>query len=395
MKALMICACVGLLSCTVLESTAKFAVRKKAAVKEYYHAYYTFRHIEYEDVEVAVRIEIVGGKPSKLEVKDLTTPSTPLETLMLSASGNTFTGTSTGATGGKYSVSLNNNSACCGQITFVPTVDTDATFVGTKSGDLSGEEWADLTATNRGPATTVSISPSDLGTKQIGQIFTIDVTGGVKGTAITLFGHDSSGRRIEKSLAYWPVLSGDVGMDIHNIYAYFPYAQPCADNTGENAGEEDEGGEELDNSPPPTCTNVDTAATVIAVDLFLTKEGEDVSEIAAYQGNNHVDEASIVVRTSPSKAGTLNGTVTFTYTAAEWARRNEGLEAMLVDAGGEVVAGGKYRVVNHETIRSGGSNSYRVQLRDTTSQQLLSCVSRHKAFIRFPRGKMVAQINCP
>lgn len=124
-----------------------------------YHAQYRFSHADHEDVEVAVRIKISGGRPSEMEVKDLTPPaSDPAETVTLSADGVDFVGTSSGAAGGSYRVMLAVG-ACCGSIHFRPTAHPGAIFVGTKSKDLTATEWEGLQSTSTAPvgneATTV------------------------------------------------------------------------------------------------------------------------------------------------------------------------------------------------------------------------------------------------
>ena len=125
------------------DASAKFAIKKK---QSHYYAQYTFSHADYDDVEVAVRIEVSAGKPSKMEVKELTPPAnSPVEIVVLRASGTAFVGTSSGAVGGEYSVKLVEG-ACCTAITFVPAADTSATFVGTKSKDLTAAEWEELIA---------------------------------------------------------------------------------------------------------------------------------------------------------------------------------------------------------------------------------------------------------
>ena len=125
------------------DASAKFAIKKK---QSHYYAQYKFTHVDYDDVEVAVRIEVSADKPSKMEVKELTPPAnSPVEIVMLQASGTAFVGTSSGAVGGEYSVELAEG-ACCGAITFVPAANTSATFVGTKSKDLTAAEWEELIA---------------------------------------------------------------------------------------------------------------------------------------------------------------------------------------------------------------------------------------------------------
>ena len=141
-QAILVSAC--LVSCSLQmgdDAEAKFRIKKKLS---HYHAQYRFTHADYEDVDVAVRIEVKGNKPSMLEVKDLNA-NDPVESVTLTASGDDFVGTSSGDIGGTYTVKLASG-ACCGNINFVPTADTSATFVGTKSKDLTDAEWKTLIA---------------------------------------------------------------------------------------------------------------------------------------------------------------------------------------------------------------------------------------------------------
>ena len=119
---------------------------------QYFHARYLFSHAEYEDVEVAVRVERRNGYPAVLQVKDLSPQAVDnmIEQAALRKNGCnlSFIGTSTGVEGGEYTGELQqmggeiNN--CCGRMTFVPAIDTSLTFRGKKLATLSAAEWAQL-----------------------------------------------------------------------------------------------------------------------------------------------------------------------------------------------------------------------------------------------------------
>ena len=128
MKVLSIFAISSLLVCGLQvdgHADAKFKNNKSVS---YYHAQYVFKHGGYEDTEVALRITVSRGKPIMIELKDLTPPANyPVERLRLSANGSDFVGTSSGDVGGEYRIKLENG-ACCGEVTFVPISDANATF---------------------------------------------------------------------------------------------------------------------------------------------------------------------------------------------------------------------------------------------------------------------------
>ena len=143
------------------EYLGKFAASKEkaaeqaeeqAAAGEYYYARYRFTHADYEDVEVAVRVEMVNGHAAKLRLKDLSpeAAANPIEEAVLHTRGCqlAFTGTSEGIEGGTYTGELELRggeiNGCCGRMTFVPAVDTSLTFVGTKLATLSAAEWQEL-----------------------------------------------------------------------------------------------------------------------------------------------------------------------------------------------------------------------------------------------------------
>ena len=119
---------------------------------QYFHARYLFTQAEYEDVEVAVRVEMRDGYPAVLQVKDLSPQASDnaIEQALLhkNSCSLSFIGTSTGVEGGKYTGELQQTggklSGCCGEMTFVPAVDTSLTFIGKKSAPLSAAEWAQL-----------------------------------------------------------------------------------------------------------------------------------------------------------------------------------------------------------------------------------------------------------
>ena len=130
----------------------KFAARSAVKAGQYFYAHYRFTHEGYEAVEVAVRVEMSNGYPAALRVKDLSPQEagSPVEEAVLSSSGCSlaFTGTSSGADGGVYGGELELSggkaSSCCGEMTFVPTVDTSLTFMGEKLTDLTAGQWEQL-----------------------------------------------------------------------------------------------------------------------------------------------------------------------------------------------------------------------------------------------------------
>ena len=141
------------------EYLGKFAANKEEAkaedaeeAGEYYYARYRFTHVDYEDVEVAVRVEMVNGHAAKLHVKDLSpqAAANPIEEAVLHTRGCqlAFMGTSAGAEGGTYTGELELRGGvvdgCCGRMTFVPAVNTSLTFVGTKLSTLTAAEWEQL-----------------------------------------------------------------------------------------------------------------------------------------------------------------------------------------------------------------------------------------------------------
>ena len=130
----------------------KFAAREAEKSGQYFHAHYRFTHEEYENVEVAVRVEMRNGHPAVLQVKDLSPQEdgSPVEEAVLSSSGCSlaFKGTSSGTSGGVYGGELELSggkvSSCCGEMTFVPAVDTSLIFTGEKLTDLTAGQWQQL-----------------------------------------------------------------------------------------------------------------------------------------------------------------------------------------------------------------------------------------------------------
>ena len=214
----------GILACNVSENKGedKFAIRKKTKV--YYHARYLFSHADYEDVAVALRIEITAGSPAKMEIKDLTPPADKdVEELTLSPAGDDFTGTSSGADGGKYVVKLAADDVCCGAINFTPTADNSVTFVGAKQESLTSVQWEEIiegqdsteeqTDTEEQASTggqvsaggdtgQVTLAPTDLGTKAVGELFHIGASG-ADADQIVFKTYNDSGTEVTKALANW------------------------------------------------------------------------------------------------------------------------------------------------------------------------------------------------
>ena len=132
-------------------SQSLFAIRKKAETTRHHYAEYKFTHPDYHDVDVAVQIKTVKGVPTAMQVKD-TNYGGPVEQLVLVSSDDdaTFNGTSGSEIGGEYNVKLAADGTCCGDITFVPATDKDATFVGQQSNTLDADSWTELIETNGG-----------------------------------------------------------------------------------------------------------------------------------------------------------------------------------------------------------------------------------------------------
>ena len=121
--------------------------------ESYFYARYRFTHDEYEDVEVAVQVALRNGHPATLRVKDLSSAAedNPIEQAQLSSRGCSlsFRGVSSGTEGGAYTGELEQSgglvNGCCGDMTFVPAVDTTLTFAGIKLATLSASDWEQLT----------------------------------------------------------------------------------------------------------------------------------------------------------------------------------------------------------------------------------------------------------
>ena len=148
------------------QALGKFATQEEQAAvsgEDYFYARYRFTHAEYEDVEVAVQVALHNGHPATLRVKDLSSVAkdNPIEEAMLSSRGCklSFRGSSHGAEGGAYTGELEQSGGlvndCCGDMTFVPAVDTTLTFAGTKLATLSAADWEQLTGEEEGTRTEV------------------------------------------------------------------------------------------------------------------------------------------------------------------------------------------------------------------------------------------------
>ena len=330
--------------------------------KEYFHAQYKFTHVDYDDVEVAVRIEHIANAPSRMEMKDLTPPAnSSVETLILSVSDTAFVGTSSGAVGGEYSVELAEG-VCCGAITFVPAADTSATFVGTKSKDLTAEEWATLSGQAVVAGGDAALSPSDLGTKQIGAIFSVTASDGNSNDKMFLQAHDSNGAKIDQALARWTAVHGnayDVSVTLVNGQGKF--------------------------------------------DVFLTERGQNVSKLLSFVNGNKKGETTLKAAAQigyqrPKFEAKSNGVLSFEYTDTEWqSKRNKGLEVMIVDAAGKVVTGDVFAVnkYSEEVVTIGGvKHIYYHSHLITTAANVLKCTGGVIAFARIAGEGTVYQTDC-
>ena len=199
-------------------SQHKFAIRRKAAATPavYYHAKYRFTHADYENVDVAVKVEVKANKATQLWAKDLSVSNSEIEEATLTskaASPANFSGTSSGDLGGVYTGVLEKNSlgaisGCCGQMTFTPTADNTVTFVGTKLEVITAAAWQQLVdGTASPPAPEVMIV--ELGSQKIGDVFSITGAEDVQ----RLEAHNSSGK-VEDALARWQT---EVGADIFAV----------------------------------------------------------------------------------------------------------------------------------------------------------------------------------
>ena len=368
--------------------------------KHYYYAEYLFSHADYEDVEVALRIEITAGNPAKMEIKDLTPPADKaVEELTLSSAGDDFTGTSSGDEGGKYVVKLAADDVCCGAINFTPTADSSVTFAGTKQESLTSVQWEELIegaqasageqestqASTGGDTGQVTLTPADLGTKKVGKLFHIDVSGKdvntLKSYDIVIEAYDSSGNKLTKALATW---RGGI---------YHPRR-----HFDSNSGR--------------------------VIDLFFTQEAEGkVSKLVASIDGNKIGELAVKV-SSADKPSDLyqtrmydggGGTVTYSYSASE--REKYGIDDSnkdeiknfywyLVNASGGIVNSG-----GASAIKVGHSGYTYLQEDEYTTNTWLqiwnaqegkyiyiSCQSGHQVFVQIvgTKGESdVHQYNCP
>lgn len=352
MKIVAIFALASVLACGQTEnySEASFVITKKAPAKEYYYAKYEFSHDDYEDVVVVVRIEVSNAAPKEMAVKDLTPQEShrPVETLMLDASGDVFVGRSTGDVGGEYRVSLE-NTVCCGQIVFIPDVKPSISFIGVKIEDLTAKQWAEFTA----PAT--GLSPSALGTKQVGKIFTVVANDrDYKGARVELRAYGSDGVEIEQGLAHWTKVGG---------YVY--------------------------------DTTIDLVDGHGKLDMFLTAQGQDVRKIASFIGTNKRGEASIAASAYTGGNVWVSGdrSLVFSYYHTGW--EDNGIEVMIVNANGKVVKEGTFAmgdiypfiIETYPPIEKFYGNILE-------NSEALLCPTGHKAFVRIPGEDRVKQTNC-
>lgn len=243
MKLLAMFLAAGTLSCAPeVTSDAKFMIRSKeeaAVQKGYYYAKYLFELDGYADVEVALRIETTAGKPSKLQLKDLSTSAAAhaVEEAVLSVDGDVYKGTTTGEYGGTYTVRLDDDYVCCGTIDFSPAVDASLTFVGTRSESLTETQWQALVGS---PPSNASVAEDQAaqyyallylpgktgkrsGTVGVGEFFSVGVkhintndlmtSANVslpkkkdlekKYSSKRIEAHDSNGQRVDGVLGFW------------------------------------------------------------------------------------------------------------------------------------------------------------------------------------------------
>lgn len=203
-------------ACGLEEESAqhKFAIRRKAVESPavYYHAKYRFTHAAYENVEVAVKVEVQASKAKQLWAKDLSISNSTLEEATLTSNAATpvnFSGTSGGDLGGVYTGVLEKNTlgtidGCCGEMTFTPMADNTVTFTGTKLEVLTAAEWQQLVDGTTSPPT-----PEVMGTQKVGAVFSLTGAENVH----RLEAHNSAGK-VEGALARWQT---ELGADIYAV----------------------------------------------------------------------------------------------------------------------------------------------------------------------------------
>ena len=141
MKIILLLLVVSAVACEQHNATSAALDAEARQGVEYLHARYLFTHAEYENVEVAVRVELRYGYPAILQVKDISPQASDnvIEKALLNKNGCnlSFIGTSTGVEGGEYTGELQQTggkvNGCCGKMTFVPAIDTSLTFRGKKN----------------------------------------------------------------------------------------------------------------------------------------------------------------------------------------------------------------------------------------------------------------------
>ena len=206
-----------------------FAIRKKVNTAVYHYAKYRFASEGYEDVDIAVKVETKGTQATKLWVRDLIATANPLEEATLTTSGSNFSGVSSGEVGGTYTGTLQIGSrgevtGCCGEMTFVPTVDTTLTFVGTKLEVLTAAQWEEFNTDVDQPSTP-TLMVAELGTQKVGTLFGIEGTENVQ----RLEAHNSDGK-VEGALGRWQSTAGT------DIFAVLGTDQLFLTDTARTAG---------------------------------------------------------------------------------------------------------------------------------------------------------------
>ena len=305
--------------------------------ESYFHAKYRFTHDEAEtDVEVALRIKHSANVPSQIEVKDLAEDAEddPVATATLTASDGNFTGMTSGELAGTYVVKLNSG-ACCGEIEFTRADDATTTFVGSKFEDLTAEQWATLTgATIAGGGGGDGLSIS-AGHKHVGKVFTVTAKDGTTDVAMSLEAHSATAK-VNKALAHWAALNS-------NIYAI---SQTLAGGKGE-------------------------------FDVFFTQQAlSSVTKLVGIVNNaeKHKVAASAMALTDTNKLSVTSG-------FPSWAASGSSVEAMVVNASGTVVAGGKKYMSMNNFLIDGST--------------LLTCSSGQTVFARAVDTDQFYQVSCP
>lgn len=398
MKIFLVSVLTVIFACSIEENNSRgmFVIKRKAALQAFYYARYLFTHPDYEDVTAAVRIETSRGLPVSMEVKDISpTADRDLEVLTLRASGrgNVFTGSSEVEGGGEYRVRLDDQGKCCGDsIIFIPQIDSTVIFSGKREAHLSAEEWDTLVNTqmpddpenNAEPGdsddngeqgtdteepaddveepSALTLSPAELGSKKVGELFELTATNGPSSATVRLRAYDSSDKRVPRGVARWSGLN-------ENIYDL-------------------------------SFELVDGQGTFVS--LFITTQGLSTRTLASFIDDARQGEAKITAtansrqRLKVVEQSSGDAALTFTYTSEEWvAQKNKGLEAMIVDVNGKVVdvGNGTFSPFRYATD-SNGETVTQIHAYLHGEDGFLRCASGYKAFVRIDGDDMVYQDDC-